>query len=76
MFSISEVGVYYSIVIHEDVGKSLVKGEEIENADGADSISDELKPPNLMMQSDASTTQARSKAAAAHCDPHKGPQNV
>lgn len=33
VFSISEVGVYYFIMIHEDVGKisSERKGEEIEN---------------------------------------------
>lgn len=80
VFSISEGGVYYFILIHEDVGKisSERKGEEIENADHADSISDikELKPSNLIMQSDTSTTEARRKSEPAHHNPHKGPKNV
>lgn len=80
VFSISEVGVYYFIAIHEDVGKisSERKGEQIENADQADSISDikELKPSNLIMQSDTSTTEATRKSEAAHHNPHKGPENV
>lgn len=75
VFSISEVGVYYCIMSHEDVGKisSERKGEEIEDADQADSISDikELKPSNLIMQSDTSTTEARRKSEAAHHNPHK-----
>lgn len=70
VFSISEVGVYYFIAIHEDVGEisSERKGEQIENADQADSISDikELKPSNLIMQSDTSTTEATWTSEAAH----------
>lgn len=72
--------VYYFIMIHEDVGKisSEWKGEEIENADQADSISDtkELKPSNLIMPGDTSTTEARRKSETAHHNPHKGPENV
>lgn len=72
--------VYDFIVIHEDVGKICRerKGEEIENADQADSISDteELKPSSLIMPGDTSTTEARRKSEAAHHNPHKGPENV
>lgn len=75
---LSEVALYYWI--HEDVGKisSERKGEQIQNADQADSISDteELKPSNLIMPGDTSTTEARRKSEAAHHNPHKGPENV
>lgn len=67
-------------MIHEDVGEisSERKGEEMENADQADSISDtgELNPSNLIMRSDTSTTEARRKSEAAHRNPHKGLENV